>query len=135
MGAVSLLQLFNHARAARGAGDWTLVPFAFSLDSVAFEGSFRIQLPYMRGGPGCIEARFHTRRDSGRAGEAVEEAWDFSLFFGTGRPRLLFREGGRLDLVKRLLPELARSLAAYDCRVEIMDGSPPRLDLGLGRDA
>jgi|GEM_PF-1543264 len=70
------LGLFNHVK-GRGGG-WLLVPFRFALDSVDFAGNFRIQLPYVPGGPGRIEARFDA------SGSGAPRTWRASFSFGGG---------------------------------------------------
>ncbi len=117
----AILRLFNHARAAEGANNWIIVPFSFALDSVAFTGSFRILLPCMPGGPGRIEASFRAGPgidgDAGSPAEARD--WDFALFFGAGKPRLVIGAEGRRKELERFLPHLRATLAGSGCAVEM----------------
>ena len=71
------LALFNHLRGPEGS--WVIVPFCFSLDAVDFSGSFRIHLPWVRGGQGLFEARFSVSRGTS------SRFWSFLLSFGGGR--------------------------------------------------
>lgn len=83
-----LLGLFNHARGVEGGA--LLAPFRFELDSVAFDGSFRLQLPYMPGGPCRFEAHFTVSK----AAAPETETWSFVLEpEGRGASKLLLRSG------------------------------------------
>jgi len=104
------LGLFNHAKGRDGG--WILLPFRFALDSVAFKGGLRIQLPCIPGGRGRIEARFDAETgDSGRA-------WSASLAFGGGaRAALVIRapEDMRGRRFRSRFESFARELAALGC--------------------
>ncbi len=119
----SLLGLFNHARSP--AGGPILIPFAFSLDSFAFSGVFRILLPYMAGGPGRIETRCRVQDQEGKE----EKTWAFDLGFGGPRPQLsLLEASGSLpgdDLVRAL----GESLMDLGCRVGLAPGGSSALDV------
>lgn len=110
----SALALFNHLRGPEGG--CVIVPFRFALDAVDFTGSFRIQLPYVRGGQGLLEARF-----AASSGGASKD-WSFSLAFGGGRSSALglrMPEGGagRVEI-----GELAAELAPLSCSVRASTG-------------
>jgi hypothetical protein len=75
------LALFNHMRGPEGS--WVIVPFGFALDAVDFAGNFRIQLPYVRGGAGLVEAHFSASQG------AEPEDWTVLLAFGGGRDSML----------------------------------------------
>jgi len=111
-GEGSLLSLFNHRRGPEAS--WSYAPFAFELDSIAFEGTIRIQSPQLAGGPGRIEAGFTARRAAPAPGE--EKTWSFGLDFGPGREAGSLAIGcgdeGSAKASRRLLPELAAELAA-----------------------
>jgi hypothetical protein len=98
------------------------------MDSVEFTGSFRILLPYMPGGPGCLIARFVTRCE--RPGDAREDsgaAWGFSLDFGSTKRRLVLNPGLGRKLPDRVVRDLGKSLAASGCELAIgkADGAEP----------
>jgi hypothetical protein len=120
------LFLFNHARGPEG--HWLLVPFSFEADSVAFKGGLRIQLPYVRGGPGRIEAAFEVSRGS------LTEDWSFFASFGGGRPPSLRIQAPRGSVVGTLarsrLDSLARSLAPFACAVSFSERDGERTASG-----
>jgi hypothetical protein len=135
------LGLYNHARAESGGR--VIVPFRFSLDSVAFTGSFHILLPYIVGGPGRLEARFRAGREgSDASGSEVREAteWRFDLSFGSGGTRLSFHRPmaisgqARADkAVEDLFAELTKALSDSGCPVT-MAGTLAEADEGEGVD-
>jgi hypothetical protein len=89
------LALFNQLRGKEGS--WVILPFRFALDEVDFSGSFRIQLPHLRGGQGRFEADFSASRG------LKSEDWSFFASFGGARPpslRLVTPSSGKL-LAKR----------------------------------
>jgi hypothetical protein len=113
-GECDSLSLFNQLRGPEGS--WIFVPFRFDLDAVDFAGSFRIQLPYVRGGQGRFEAFFSASRGSS------SEDWSFFVSFGGGRAPSLRLEasGGAADSRARSrLDELAAELAGYSCSVHL----------------
>jgi hypothetical protein len=109
------LALFNQLRGPEGS--WVIVPFRFALDAVDFAGSFRIQLPYVRGGAGLLEARFTASRGS------IPEQWTAVLGFGGGRASTLRigspeeREG---SLSGAAFEAFAAELASLSCSVRRM---------------
>jgi hypothetical protein len=106
------LALFNHLRGPEGS--WVIVPFRFALDAVDFAGSFRIQLPYARGGAGFLEARFSASRG------AFREEWAVDLGFGGGRASVLRikpPEGRESCLAGSAFDALGAELAALSCSV------------------
>jgi hypothetical protein len=108
------LGLFNHAKAKDGG--WLLVPFRFALDSVAFAGNFRIQLPYVPGGTGRIEARFDATC------EGSSEAWKASLSFGgAARPALRIEApgNGESSRFSSLIASFESRMAAAGCSVAL----------------
>lgn len=108
------LGLFNHVKAKDGA--WLLVPFRFALDSVAFAGNLRIQLPYVPGGPGRIEARFDA--SSG----AEPETWRASLSFGGGsRPalRVAAPSGALSPRFRSLIEAFEAGMAGSGCSAAV----------------
>lgn len=119
------LGLYNHAKADEGGR--IIVPFRFSLDSVAFAGSFHILLPYIVGGPGRLEARFRTGREGlGASGaeDQVTEEWGFDLAFGSGKTGLVLRRpagfSGRTHdgkVFEELFRELTEALSESGCAV------------------
>ena len=120
-GGCDSLSLFNHLRGPESS--WVIVPFRFDLDAVAFNGGFRIQLPYVRGGPGRFEAFFKASRGP------LAEDWSFFISFGGGRPpslRIGMPKGkasgadasSRLDI-------LARILAVNSCSVRSHERADP----------
>jgi hypothetical protein len=113
-GECDSLSLFNQLRGPEGS--WIFVPFRFDLDSVDFAGSFRIQLPYVRGGQGRFEAFFSASRGS------TSEDWSFFVSFGGGRAPSLRLEtsGGAADSRARSrLDALAAELAGHSCSVHM----------------
>jgi hypothetical protein len=113
------LGLFNHAKGKDGA--WLLVPFRFALDSVAFAGSFRIQLPYVPGGPGRIDARFDS------SGEGRARTWIASLSFGGGaRPALRLEAPG--DAEPTRFRPLLDSFRAEMAALGLTAASSPRTE-------
>jgi hypothetical protein len=112
-GGCDSLSLFNHLRGPECT--WVIVPFRFDLDEVAFNGGFRIQLPYVRGGQGRFEAFFKASRGP------LAEDWSFFVSFGGGRPpslRIEMPKGSAAGIVARSqLDVLARSLAVHSCSV------------------
>jgi hypothetical protein len=124
------LAVFNQLRGPEGS--WVLVPFRFSLDEVAFAGSFRIQLPYVLGGPGRFEARFTASRGS-IPGAAMEE-WSLFSSFGGGGPAslILLAPEGKAGLARSRIAALEASLAELGCRLRLRgaQGTSP-LDAGL----
>jgi hypothetical protein len=125
------LSLFNHLRGPEGS--WVIVPFRFGLDAVDFAGSFRIQLPYVRGGQGRFEAFFSASR-----GPAAED-WSFFAGFGGGRaPSLRIdppRGGAAESLARSGLDRLAAELAAYSCSVRMGERGGDQGAGGLDLDA
>jgi hypothetical protein len=124
------LTLFNHARGPEGS--WVIVPFHFSLDSVDFAGSFRIQLPYVRGGRGRFEARFSASRGS------KSEAWAFFIEYGGSRDSSLrIERPDRPGILESsaAFGELASSLLPLSCSVRLCsrgegaEARSPGLDL------
>jgi hypothetical protein len=116
-GGCDSLSLFNQLRGPESS--WVLVPFRFDLDSVDFAGSFRIQLPYVRGGQGRFEAFFSVSR-----GPSTED-WSFFVSFGGGRApslRLEPKGGAAESLARSRLDALAAELAAHSCSVCIGGG-------------
>jgi hypothetical protein len=97
------------------------VPFRFDVDAVDFAGSFRIQLPYVRGGQGRFEAFFQASRD------LITEDWSFFLGFGGGQApslRIVAPKAGEAGALARArIGELAETLAAHSCSVRIDYGS------------
>jgi hypothetical protein len=136
----SQLVLFNCLQGKEGG--WVLAPFRFTLGEVDFAGSFRIQLPYLRGGEGHFEAYFSASRASSRVSlpEARGEDWSFFLNFGGPRPnslRLVMPSKGKLppNRVGGFSSTLAFSSCALAIREKGEDGRPSRtLDTG-GFDA
>jgi hypothetical protein len=123
------LGLFNHAKARDGA--WLLVPFRFALDSVAFAGNFRIQLPYVPGGPGRMQARF----DASRGGSS--RTYLASLSFGGGaRPvlRVAAPEGEDSSRFRSLLAAFEAEMAVSGCAV-LRGRADADADRGLDLDA
>jgi hypothetical protein len=125
-GGCDSLSLFNHLRGPESS--WVIVPFRFDLDAVAFSGGFRIQLPYVRGGPGRFEAFFKASRGP------LAEDWSFFVSFGGGRPpslRIEMPKGKTVGAAaSSRLDVLARSLAVNSCSVR----SHERGDLPLGAE-
>jgi hypothetical protein len=125
------LALFNHLRGPEGS--WVIVPFRFSLDAVDFAGSFRIQLPYVRGGQGRFEAFFSASRDHSA------EDWSFIIGFGGGRaPSLRIdppRGGAAESLARSGTDRLAAELAAYSCSVRMGARGGDRVAGGFDLDA
>lgn len=114
-----LLQLFNHRPGPTGS--WTYAPFAFELDSIAFEGTIRIQSPSLIGGPGRIEAVFLARRGLG-ASEGAGRRWSIGLDFGAGAGDSLLLGCGdeaAAALSTRRLPELKAELVASGRRAKV----------------
>ena len=138
-GAYAALGLYNHARAA--AGGRIIVPFRFSLDSVAFAGSFHILLPYIVGGPGRLEARFRTDREGLEASGVESQGsaeWRFDLAFGSGTARLVLGRPRGADgrshagkAFEELFRELAASFSESGCAVTI---AGEEADTGEGVD-
>ena len=131
-GGDGALTLFNHLRGPEGS--WVFVPFRFALDEVDFKGSFRIQLPYIRGGQGRFEADFSASCGS------VSEDWSFSLGFGGGRALALRIEGsetGKGSLAGTRIDELAAGLASLSCTVRFFPRrvAPIVKDRGLDLNA
>jgi hypothetical protein len=130
-GGCDPLSLFNHLRGPEGS--WVIVPFRFDLDAVDFAGSFRIQLPYVRGGQGRFEAFFSASRGSS------SEDWSFFIGFGGGRaPSLRIeapRGGAAESLARSGLDTLAAELAAYSCSVRLGDRGGDHGAGGLDLDA
>jgi hypothetical protein len=125
------LALFNHLRGPEGS--WVIVPFRFGLDAVDFAGSFRILLPYVRGGQGRFEAFFSASR-----GNSAED-WSFALGFGGGRAPSLRIDppggGAAESLARSGLDVLAAELAAHSCSVRTGGGGADRGEGGLDLDA
>jgi hypothetical protein len=125
------LGLFNHAKAKDGA--WLLVPFRFALDSVAFAGNLRIQLPCVPGGPGRIEARFDA------SGESPPETWRASLSFGGGaRPALRIADpkGAGSLRFRSLIESFEAGMAGLGFRVAVgPSGDGGAMGGGLDLDA
>jgi hypothetical protein len=121
-GGCDSLSLFNHLRGPEGS--WVIVPFRIDLDAVDFAGSFRIQLPYVRGGQGRFEAFFSASR-----GPSAED-WSFFISFGGGRPPSLRIEAPRgtaaESLARSRLGGLAAELAAHACSVRMGEGERER---------
>ena len=131
-GGDGALTLFNHLRGPEGS--WVFVPFRFSLDEVDFNGSFRLQLPYIRGGQGRFDADFSASCGS------VSEDWSFFLNFGGGRAPDLRVEGsetGKGRLAGARIDELATELASLSCTVRFFPRrvAPAVKDLGLDLNA
>jgi hypothetical protein len=107
------LTLFNQLRGPEGS--WVLVPFRFSLDEVDFAGSFRIQLPYVRGGRGRFEGYFTASR--GFRGED----WSFFVnFSGSHAPSVrIVAPVGKGGAAASHLASLTEELAAHSCSVEL----------------
>ena len=131
-GGDGALALFNHLRGPEGS--WVFVPFHFALDEVAFSGSFRLQLPYIRGGQGRFEADFSASRGS------ASEDWSFSLSFGGGRAPALRIEGseaGTGRVAGARIDELAAELSSLSCTVRFFTRrvAPAVKDLGLDLNA
>ena len=118
-GEANALTLFNRLRGSEGS--WVLVPFRFELDAVDFTGSFRIQLPYVRGGQGRFEAFFSASRGSST------EDWSFFAGFGGGRApslRIVPPSGGTAaGRARSSVDSLAALLAVHSCSVRIEDRS------------
>lgn len=112
-GKEGLLGLFNHARGTLGGS--ILIPFAFSLDAIAFSGNFRILLPYMAGGPGRIEARFTATDREG----LKESAWAFDLGLGGKAPQLSLLEARGEAPRDGLARELGRELEGLGCSLSL----------------
>lgn len=131
--AARILGLANHAR-SRGE-DLVELPFHFSLDRVAFAGSFRILLPYMPSGPGRFDARFTATRE----GEADDSGgnsseWAFSLSSGGGvRPSLVLFPPSDRHEAERLLPAFEAELEKQGCavRLGVRKDVEPRGELDL----
>jgi hypothetical protein len=112
-GAGDLLTLFNHLRGPEGS--WILVPFSFSLDAVDFAGSFRLLLPYVRGGEGRLEALF-----SATCGSSSEN-WSFFINFAPSRGsslRLVAPDSRRAAVASRA-EELEAELSRFPCSVRL----------------
>lgn len=122
-GQAGLLGLFNHARSP--AGGPILIPYAFSLDSIAFSGVFRILLPYMAGGPGRIETRCRVQDQEGKG----EKSWSFDLGFGGPRPQLSLLEAAGSVPGEDLVRALGESLVDLGCRVGLAPGGSSGLDV------
>jgi hypothetical protein len=128
-----VLGLANHAR-SRGE-DLVELPFHFSLDRVAFAGSFRILLPYMFSGPGRFDARFTATREGEPDGSGGSSSdWAFSLSTGGGvRPSLVLFPPSRGREAERLLPAFKSELERQGCAVRLgvkREALPPgELDL------
>jgi hypothetical protein len=113
-GSGSYLNLFNHTPGPEGS--WIYAPFAFELDSIAFEGDIRIQSPRLRGGPGRIEASFFSRA-SGESGSG--RRWSLELDFGARTAlRLDCDDEGAARAARRGFPALRGQLAAGGKAVE-----------------
>jgi hypothetical protein len=130
-GSCDSLSLFNHLRGPEGS--WVIVPFRFELDAVDFAGSFRILLPYVRGGQGRFEAFFSASR-----GPSSED-WSFFAGFGGGRApslRIDPPRGGAIGSRARSgLAALADELAAFSCSVRLGDRGVDHGSGGLDLDA
>jgi hypothetical protein len=127
------LALFNHLRGPEGS--WVIVPFRFSLDEVDFAGSFRIQLPYVRGGQGAFEARFSASRGSSA------EDWAFCIDFRGGKAASLRVEApeGRIAVDAERFERFAASLAPLTCssregRLGARQGGEPEAGGARGLD-
>jgi hypothetical protein len=121
------LSLFNHLRGREGS--WVVVPFRVDLDAVEFAGSFRIQLPYVRGGQGRFEAVFSASRGSS------PEDWSFFLNFGGGRApslRIVPPSGSAsAPRARSRLGALSNRLAPHSCSVRLdARGGPPGAGVG-----
>lgn len=104
------LGLFNHLKSREGG--WLLVPFRFDLDSVAFSGSLRIQLPYAQGGNGRIDLLFDAQ-----CGDTVKK-WYASLSYGGGsRPSLRISSPEDERALEAQYASLRNELAALGCTV------------------
>lgn len=125
-GGCDSLALFNHLRSPEGS--WVILPFRFDLDAVDFAGSFRIQLPYVRGGQGRFEAVFSASR-----GPSTED-WSFFVSFGGGRAPSLRIDAprGAEARARSRVEALARSLAARSCSVRIGGGDRGEEPSGAG---
>jgi hypothetical protein len=114
------LPLFNHLRGPEGS--WVIAPFRFALGAVDFAGSFRIHLPYVRGGRGRFEGLF-----TASSGEKTAD-WSFKLNFGGGlAPALGISGPGGLSELG--LAALGKELAGMACSVSAID-SPEGLGIG-----
>lgn len=111
------LVLFNHARGPEGS--WVIVPFRFSLDAIDFAGSFRILLPYARGGSGRLEAVFTASSVAGL------EEWGTYLSFGGGRASALRIDApkGHEGAFEGPLERLGAELATLSCSVRVGSGT------------
>lgn len=112
--AQEALGLFNQLRGPEGS--WVMVPFRFALDAVDFSGYLHIQLPYVRGGQGLLEARFTASRPT------LSESWAFSLSFGGGRASSLRIEAPELGYRSNFgaqFKKLATELASHSCTVRL----------------
>jgi hypothetical protein len=108
------LALFNHLRGKEGS--WVILPFRFALDEVDFSGSFRLELPYLRGGQGRFEAYFSASRGS------ESEEWSFFASFGGARPtslRLVTPSSCKIPAGK--IQAFAAELAALSCSLRVSD--------------
>ena len=120
------LALFNHLRGPEGS--WVIVPFCFALDAIDFAGNFRIQLPYVRGGAGLVEAHFSVSR-----GEEPEY-WTIFLGFGGGRDSMLRIEAPdsrTSSMAGDSFDAFAAELAAMRCSLRI---GPRREAEGAGSE-
>jgi hypothetical protein len=133
-GSAGILGLANHAR-SRGE-DLLEIPFRFSLDRVAFAGSFRILLPYMPSGPGRFDARFVVSQEGEGGGQRIpSSSWAFSLRTGGvgGKKLLVLYPPPRGAEAERLLPAFRSELERLGCALRLggRDGYEPsgKIDL------
>ncbi len=104
------LGVFNHAKG--GDGGWIIMPFSFALDSVAFKGGLRVQLPRIPGGRGRIELRFDAESGSDA------RAWCAALAYGGGAGatlRMSAPDGAGGRRYRSRFESFARELAAVGC--------------------
>jgi hypothetical protein len=112
------LALFNHLRGKEGS--WVILPFRFALDEVDFSGSFRIQLPYLRGGQGRFEAFFSASRG------LESEDWSFFVSFGGAHPsslRLVKPKSAKLSADR--IEAFAAELAVISCSLQVSERELP----------
>lgn len=108
------LALFNHLRGKEGS--WVVLPFRFALDEVDFSGSFRIQLPYLRGGQGRFEAVFSASRG------LESEDWSFFASFGGAHPsslRLVKPASAKIPADR--IEAFAAELAVLSCSLNVSE--------------
>jgi hypothetical protein len=132
--SAGMLGLANHAR-SRGE-DLLEIPFHFSLDRVAFAGSFRILLPYMPSGPGRFDARFIVSREGEEEGaRGAPSGWAFSLRTGGAEGKKLLVLFPPSRVAERLLPAFRAELERMGCAVKFGGQAGPEPSGKIDLDA